>query len=210
VKNLETIEFYDLVLKEAGLRDREEAKKIAQAVLSTLASRLPVTEIDDLAAQLPVGLKELVTATHFEKMHFEEFLTKIKEKAGLPDLKVAEHFTRAVFKVLKGFVTQGEIKDVTSVLPDDLKELWQLFLFLSCFQVRILFVLSHSMAKLAVRILRFLSNIFSFSNCFLVIFFFLSSSSFFFCFFLGTIAPSSFLATPFMNALRNLSTFMRL
>ena len=122
---LEEIEFYDLVLKEAGLRDREEARKVSRAVLSTLASRLPVTEIEDLAAQMPAGLKELISATHFEKMHLEEFLGKIKEKAGLPDLKTAEHFSRAVFKVLKGFVTQGEIKDIVSVLPDDLKELWQ-------------------------------------------------------------------------------------
>ena len=124
-ESLEEFEFYDLVLKEAGLRDREEAHRVCQAVLAALASRLPVTEIDDLAAQLPRGIKELMAATYFEKLSFEEFLERIREKAGLPDLKTAEHFTSAVFKVLKSFISQGELKDIKAVLPLELKELWQ-------------------------------------------------------------------------------------
>jgi uncharacterized protein (DUF2267 family) len=32
--------------------------------------------------------------------------------------------TRAVFKVLKHKVTEGEIKDVKDMMPDELKELW--------------------------------------------------------------------------------------
>src|SRR5688572_9237298 len=52
---------YDVFLKRvqerAGLASRDEARRVAEATLATLAERLTEAEADDLAAQLPPDLK---------------------------------------------------------------------------------------------------------------------------------------------------------
>ncbi len=122
---MDEIEFYDKVKDFASLKDREEARKITAAVLKTLAMRLPEAEIEDLKAQLPLELKDMLKAEKLEKLHYREFIEKIKNEAKLESFEKAEQCTLAVFRALKQVVSWGEIEDIIAVLPEDLKELWK-------------------------------------------------------------------------------------
>ena len=56
--------------------------------------------------------------------HKEPFLEKIQQQFISDDLVDAEEIARAVFTVLENRVSEGEIQDIESILPADLRELW--------------------------------------------------------------------------------------
>jgi uncharacterized protein (DUF2267 family) len=118
------------VMEYLGWQDRHRAYLALRAVLHALRDRLTVEEAADLGAQLPM----LVRGFYYEEWHphgkplkerkKEEFLAHIAGAfQGGPGID-PERVTRGVFQVLANHVTSGEIEDVKSSLPADIRALW--------------------------------------------------------------------------------------
>ena len=108
------------VTKTTGV-DQDRAETVTRAFLETLATRLPNDEAKDLAAQLPTALKEALhpTAPEVEKIGPDEFLTRFARLANISNQQ-APDMAKAVWQSLEQAVSQGELDEVVSVLPEDL------------------------------------------------------------------------------------------
>ncbi|MFB6346224.1 MAG: DUF2267 domain-containing protein, partial [bacterium] len=110
--------------------DDEDAYKAIRAVFHSLRDRLTVEEAVDLGAQLPNPLRGVYYAgwkpaqCPVKLRTREEFLDYVQEH--LPDGSAVKPYaaTRAVFQALEDHVSEGEIEDVTSILTEEIRELW--------------------------------------------------------------------------------------
>lgn len=116
---------------------KDTLQQVAVVVLGALEDRLRGGEPDDLHAQLPMKLKELLASHPRQENPLERFLpgppsTSAVEFVGsvASELKVhfdqAERYTRAVFATVRDHISEGEAQDVESQLPPDLWSLWAL------------------------------------------------------------------------------------
>ncbi len=126
------------VMKELGIEDEHKAFRLLRAVLQTLRDRLPASEGKDFASQLPMVLKAVwcdgwdpTKVPDKSIKHKKDFLERLMNHPGLrrpadiADLEEAERVAVGVFKVLKNHVSYGEIKDVLSELPEDIREMFE-------------------------------------------------------------------------------------
>lgn len=109
---------------------RGRAYSALRAVLHALRDRLTVNEAVQLGAQLPMVLRGMYyegwhpSATPRKDRTKEEFLTHVAEPLIRVEEVDPEQATCGVFQLLARRVTDGEIMDVTQVLPRPIKELW--------------------------------------------------------------------------------------
>ena len=54
----------------------------------------------------------------------DEFLTGITTRIAMKQSIDAENAARAVFRTLENHISPGEIRDVISVLPEEIRTLW--------------------------------------------------------------------------------------
>lgn len=130
-----TVQKCNLWLKELGdslhTDEPHDAYLALRTVLHALRDRLPPEEAADLAAQLPMLLKGVFYegwrpgATPVKIRDRQAFLDAMREPLGSrmphPD---PERITRAVFELLARHVSEGEIAQIVSGLPAELRELW--------------------------------------------------------------------------------------
>jgi uncharacterized protein (DUF2267 family) len=116
-------EFISKVAERTGV-EREQAEAVTRATLATLAARITHGEAEDLAAQLPDGLKGPLRTGPAEAEPFDlaEFKRRVAQHAGIPQDE-AERAIAAVFATLSEAVTGGEFDDVLSQLPKEYREL---------------------------------------------------------------------------------------
>jgi uncharacterized protein (DUF2267 family) len=129
-----TVQLTNMWLRDLAERlgggDRQDAYAALRAVLHALRDRLTIEEVADLAAQLPM----LVRGFYYEgwrphgkprkERKSEEFLAHVsREMHDRPDID-PKHAAQAVFDVLAQHVTAGEIEDIKSSLPADIRSLW--------------------------------------------------------------------------------------
>jgi uncharacterized protein (DUF2267 family) len=115
--------FYQKVADRAGVRT-EQARRITDAVLETLAERVAGGEVEDLLAQLPVELHEPLRrgakrTRDAVSMPLEEFLRHVAEREGTPRQDEAREHARAVFETLREALTREEFYDLSAQLPSD-------------------------------------------------------------------------------------------
>ncbi|MDB6068505.1 MAG: hypothetical protein JWR26_4713 [Pedosphaera sp.] len=129
-----TVQKTNLWLKDLmevlGWEQKQKAYDALRAVLHALRDRLTVDEAAQLGAQLPM----LIRGIYYEGWdpnykpervrHKDQFLARIRQQFRGDDSIDPEQIARAVFTVLENRVSDGEIQDVESVLPAELKELW--------------------------------------------------------------------------------------
>src|SRR2546427_11089799 len=118
------------LMEELDWEDEHKAYSALRVVLQTLRDRLTIEETAHLGAQLPM----LVRGFYFEgwdpsgkpvkERHVEQLLARIAREFRRDDVLETERMARAVFALLKRRIADGEIEDVKSVLPDELKHLW--------------------------------------------------------------------------------------
>ncbi|MCI0573338.1 MAG: DUF2267 domain-containing protein [Myxococcaceae bacterium] len=121
-----------------GLRIRTELpedrrEQVAVVVLGALQQRLLSGEADDLRAQLPRSLQELMAAHPAAARGSGsgvpasgvEFIQAVAQPLGV-DFDEAERYIRAVFATVREHISEGEARDVESQLPPDLWSLWAL------------------------------------------------------------------------------------
>ena len=133
----ETIQKTNTLLKsietELGWTDHRKLSYAAlRSVLHALRDRLAIQESAQLTAQLPL----LVRGVYYESWHpavtpkklkKDEFLEEVRK--GFPystDREPAE-LIRAVVKAMRLFVSEGELEDVFSELPKDLRAMLKEF-----------------------------------------------------------------------------------
>lgn len=126
-------EFVRLVADDLQI-PRDKTGRIIRAVLHALRNRLSHEESFQLLAQLPMVLKGVyVDGWHFDKdftriSHVDDFLDEVrKEDGGLAGFdfgnnKKAAKAVSAVFKAMNYFISEGEMNDITDVLPVELKD----------------------------------------------------------------------------------------
>ncbi len=118
------------LMEELGWHDRHHAYHALRVVLHALRDHLTVEEVSALGAQLPM----LIRGIYYEGWHpTDKPLRERKKEAFLahiaPAFRMYPHFeveelTRKVLRVLARHVTAGEINDIKSVLPAELRSLW--------------------------------------------------------------------------------------
>jgi uncharacterized protein (DUF2267 family) len=115
-------------IMEALGSDRHRAYQALRGVLHCLRDRLLVEEAADLGDQLPMLVRGIYyeswqpSATPIKVRSLKEFLDLVASR--LPGTLDPEQAARAVFQVLEHHVTPGEIEDVVSELPKDIRALW--------------------------------------------------------------------------------------
>lgn len=105
------------------------AYKALRSVLHTLRDRLTPPEVFHLSAQLPIFIRGIYLEGYSlsdkpDKFGWDEMLARInKELSPGIDVKAEDAF-RAVIHVLFKHVTPGELNDIRSTMPKDIKEKW--------------------------------------------------------------------------------------
>lgn len=118
-------EFIGHVRKRAGIESTDEAERAAKAALETLGERLTKEEREDLAEQLPGGLKGYLYRQKFgQPLMLDEFFEKVSSRGGI-DRAEAVKMTKAVLTTLRQAVSRGEIEDVLAQLPEEYHALFQ-------------------------------------------------------------------------------------
>lgn len=125
------------VAEELGFPDDHHlAERMLRAVLHTLRSRLTIQESFQMMAQLPMLLKALyVDGWKYQQKpsrikHIGDFIREVVHEdfpSGHHDIttsKDGENAIRAVLKVIRRHVSEGEVQDILAIMPDDLKPLW--------------------------------------------------------------------------------------
>jgi uncharacterized protein (DUF2267 family) len=137
------VEKGNLFLKELAQElgnpdDKEKAGRVLRTVLHVLRRRLTIEESFDLISQLPMCIKAIYvdgwkpspipdkTIKSVEDF-IHEILEEDRRSAG-KDFGNEEHakqVVKAVFRVIKRHVSDGEIQDIKGDLPKSLKTLWE-------------------------------------------------------------------------------------
>lgn len=125
------------VAEELGFpEDHHLAERMLRAVLHALRSRLTIQESFQMMAQLPMLMKALYVDgwKYREKpkriKHIGDFIREVVHEDfplahhDITTSKDGENVVRAVFKVLRNHISEGEINHILAVLPPELKELW--------------------------------------------------------------------------------------
>ena len=128
--------FVNEVAKALGQpQDKVKAGHVLRAVLHTLRNRLTPNESLQLIAQLPMLIKAVyvdgwrITNEARELRHLGDFIEAVREAGGSATRNdfVTDYETeaaiRAVFRVIRQFVSDGEIADILATLPAELKPL---------------------------------------------------------------------------------------
>jgi uncharacterized protein (DUF2267 family) len=109
--------------------DERTAWRVLRAYLQVLRDRLTIDEAAQLAAQLPHLLRG-VFYEGFDPGHQPEkirdrdaFLARLAERAQLSDADEAAAAAVAVTRLLRRHVSQGEVEDVLSQLPAEIRTL---------------------------------------------------------------------------------------
>lgn len=123
------------VAKELGWDDKHRTFQGLRATLQTLRDRLTIGEAANLGAQLPI----LLSGFYYEGWKPERTPSKSRSKeAFLDELRSHarnylrkddtdidyEQLAQAVFHVIAMRISQGEVEDITGILPLELRELW--------------------------------------------------------------------------------------
>jgi uncharacterized protein (DUF2267 family) len=126
-----TGQWIDRLMEYAAISDPRQAYSILRAVLHVLRDRLTTSEAVDLGAQLPMLVRGIYydgwnpAARPAKYRHKAEFLQGVAAAyPGLPQSRL-EPAVRAVFRVLSGQVTGGEIRQVRNQLPEEVRDLWE-------------------------------------------------------------------------------------
>lgn len=126
-----SMKLIERVKEEANLEDTHVAFQGMRATLRALRDRLTVDEAVHIGAQLPnlitgyyyEGWKPSATPKKYRSK--EEFLEQVRNY--LEDVNPtldAEHITQGVFRVLSEQISEGQVEDIISIFPKELRELW--------------------------------------------------------------------------------------
>lgn len=112
-----------------GTGNRRLLYRALRSTLHALRDRLPVEEVAQLGAQLPMLIRGLYyegwnpTGKPLRMRHKVEFLEPIAGALANDPLD-AEEAARGVFQMVANRITAGEMEDVKHILPSEIRALW--------------------------------------------------------------------------------------
>ena len=106
-----------------GRLSPQQAERLTEATLTVLADRISAGEAEDLAAQLPKGVRDWLVSKEepAQKFDLEEFIRRVSERAAV-DLDTATRGAWAVLSTIRRAVTTGEFEDMLAQLPKEFGE----------------------------------------------------------------------------------------
>lgn len=107
--------------------DRRQAWYVLSTVLHALRDRLPMDEVAHLGAQMPMLLRGMYYEgwrPNGARPAHGTFLSELEAHFHDEWHDDPAHYARAVFRVLAIRVTPGELRDIRSALPEDIRTLW--------------------------------------------------------------------------------------
>ena len=113
-----------------GWTNEREVLRLLRTVLCQIRDHLPVNEMAQFSAQMPIILRGMFfegwqpKKTPVRKRHAEDFVAAVKDKVGDVVGYRGETDIKAVFNVINAHVSNGEVEDVRACLPQELRDLW--------------------------------------------------------------------------------------
>ena len=106
-----------------GRLSPQQAERLTEAALTVLADRISAGEAEDLAAQLPKGVRDWLVSKEepAQKFDLEEFIRRVSERTAV-DLDTATRGAWAVLSTIRRAVTTGEFEDMLAQLPKEFGE----------------------------------------------------------------------------------------
>jgi len=101
--------------------------RVIRAVLTTLGERVDPGEATDLASPLPMEIdRYLIEAAEQggEKFSFDEFLSRVSERADL-NRSTANYYSQTVVGLVGDIVPPGNIEKIRNQLPDAFEPIFQ-------------------------------------------------------------------------------------
>ena len=111
--------------------DRDHAWRMLRSYLQVLRDRLNTDEAAQLAAQLPLVVRGAFyegfapSRQPVKLRSREEFISQLAERAQPLDRETAERSADAITSLLERHITEGELDDVFSQMPKELREALQ-------------------------------------------------------------------------------------
>lgn len=115
---------------ELGWDDPRRTHQALRSTLHALRDRLTINEAAELGAQLPTIVRGVFyegwrpAGKPLKERHREQFLAHIEEAFRADFAVEPERVARAVFRLLSHHISAGEMEDVTSILPQELRDLF--------------------------------------------------------------------------------------
>ncbi|RIV25247.1 DUF2267 domain-containing protein [Fibrisoma montanum] len=117
-------EFLHAAKEKLGVQTEQEVLNVARAFLHTLTEHLAGNAADNLGAQLPAPLLDIIREINpeerdqGERFKLTEFYERVADKAGVDD-ETGKRYTHQFMDVLGQMVTAGEINKLMLTLSDD-------------------------------------------------------------------------------------------
>ena len=127
----------DLAQELGDPEDRARAGRVLRSVLRAFRNRLTHEESMHLLAQLPMCIKALyvdgwkLSRSPQKIKHVDEFIKEVmkqdarRAQKDFENEEDAAEAIRAVFRVIKRHVSDGEAQDIEAELPRQLKAFWE-------------------------------------------------------------------------------------
>ncbi|MDP3882033.1 MAG: DUF2267 domain-containing protein [Nanoarchaeota archaeon] len=116
--------------QDLGIADKQIVYTAFKTVLSVIRDRLTVEEISDFAAELPVLIRGAFyeewnpSKTPIKMKHIDEMYVLFLERYKGPLILDPKMVIPKIIGFLSKKVSAGEMKDIKSILPKELKEFW--------------------------------------------------------------------------------------
>lgn len=113
-----------------GWTSEREVLRLLRAVLGKVRDHLPVNEMAQFSAQLPLILRGMFfegwqpKLTPVHERQVEDFVAGIAEKVGDVIGYRGEADIKAVLGLINARISRGEVEDVRACLPQELRDFW--------------------------------------------------------------------------------------
>lgn len=126
-------ESYRWVYETALALDRTGEPSLAyhglRGVLFALRDRMPLEEVFQFSAQMPVHIRGIFFEGYNptnkpQKFHVAELLDRIEQEVRPQSDLDPRNIFKAVLQVLHQHISEGELNDIYAAMPGDIKTLW--------------------------------------------------------------------------------------
>jgi uncharacterized protein (DUF2267 family) len=113
-----------------GWSNEREVLRLLRTVLTKIRDHLPVNEMAQFSAQLPMLVRGMFfegwqpKLTPVQERHAEDFIAAVDAQVGDVIDYQGPSDIKAVFNVINAHISRGEVEDVRACLPQELRDLW--------------------------------------------------------------------------------------